>query len=82
MKATFKVIPREPSEMIRIRNGCFMLMEFLNKLARNTGLGDYLEADILREILDPMFEGESSAGFSDVGNVSWKASTVEFGVAT
>ena len=57
-------------------------MEFLNKLARNTGLGDYLEADILREILDPMFEGESSAGFSDVGNVSWKASTVEFGVVT
>ena len=82
MKATFKVIPHEPSEMMRIRNGCFILMEFLNKLARNTGLGDYLEADILREILDPMFEGESSAGFSDVGNVSWKASTVEFGVVT
>ena len=57
-------------------------MEFLNKLARDTRLGDYLEADILREILDPMFEGESSAGSTDVGDVSWKASNIEFGAAT
>jgi aminobenzoyl-glutamate utilization protein B len=42
----------------------------------------YLEADIFREILDPMFEGESSAGSTDVGDVSWKAPTVEFNTAT
>jgi len=34
---------------------------------------NYLEEDVLMEILDPMFEGESSAGSTDVGDVSWKA---------
>jgi len=43
---------------------------------------NYLEEDVLIEILDPMFEGESSAGSTDVGDVSWKAPTVEFGTAT
>ena len=61
-------------------------MYYINRISkqaqRDTGLGDYLEADILREILDSMFEGEYNAGSTDVEDLSWKASTVEFGVAT
>jgi aminobenzoyl-glutamate utilization protein B len=39
----------------------------------------YLDVDLPTDILDPMGEGEVMAGSSDVGDVSWKCPTVEFG---
>ncbi|MFA5869681.1 MAG: amidohydrolase, partial [Candidatus Bathyarchaeia archaeon] len=39
----------------------------------------YLDVDLPTDILDPMGDGEVMAGSSDVGDVSWKCPTVEFG---
>ena len=39
----------------------------------------YLEVDLPIDIMDPMGDGEIMAGSSDVGDVSWKCPTVEFG---
>ena len=42
----------------------------------------YIDIDIVTDIVDPLFEGEVSAGSTDVGDVSWNAPTVEFNTAT
>jgi aminobenzoyl-glutamate utilization protein B len=39
----------------------------------------YIDVDLPTDILDPMGEGEAMAGSSDVGDVSWKCPTIEFG---
>ncbi len=39
----------------------------------------YLDVDLVTDILDPWDEGETSPGSSDVGDVSWKTPTLEFG---
>ncbi|MGD0802810.1 MAG: amidohydrolase [Candidatus Bathyarchaeia archaeon] len=43
------------------------------------GWEKYVDIDLLTDILDPTGEGEVMAGSSDVGDVSWKCPTVEFG---
>ncbi|MGQ9679737.1 MAG: M20 family metallopeptidase [Candidatus Bathyarchaeia archaeon] len=43
---------------------------------------NYLEVDIVQEILDPWDEGMIMAGSTDVSDVSWKTPTMEFGTAT
>lgn len=43
---------------------------------------NYLEVDIVQEILDPWDEGMVMAGSTDVSDVSWKTPTMEFGTAT
>jgi aminobenzoyl-glutamate utilization protein B len=39
----------------------------------------YIDVNLPTDVLDPMGEGEVMAGSSDVGDVSWKCPTVEFG---
>ncbi len=39
----------------------------------------YVDVDLPTDILDPAGEGEVMAGSSDVGDVSWKCPTIEFG---
>jgi len=39
----------------------------------------YMDVNLPTDVLDPMGEGEIMAGSSDVGDVSWKCPTVEFG---
>ncbi len=39
----------------------------------------YIDVDLVTDILDPWNEGEVMAGSSDVGDVSWKTPTIEFG---
>jgi aminobenzoyl-glutamate utilization protein B len=39
----------------------------------------YMDVNLPTDVLDPMGEGEVMAGSSDVGDVSWKCPTVEFG---
>jgi aminobenzoyl-glutamate utilization protein B len=39
----------------------------------------YVDIDLPTDILDPSGEGEVMAGSSDVGDVSWKCPTIEFG---
>jgi aminobenzoyl-glutamate utilization protein B len=39
----------------------------------------YIDVDLPTDILDPTGDGEVMAGSSDVGDVSWKCPTVEFG---
>ncbi len=39
----------------------------------------YIDVDLPTDIIDPMGDGEVMAGSSDVGDVSWKCPTVEFG---
>lgn len=39
----------------------------------------YVDIDLPTDILDPTGDGEVMAGSSDVGDVSWKCPTVEFG---
>jgi len=39
----------------------------------------YVDVDLPTDILDPSGEGEVMAGSSDVGDVSWKCPTIEFG---
>ena len=43
------------------------------------GWEKYVDIDLPTDILDPSGEGEVMAGSSDVGDVSWKCPTVEFG---
>jgi len=43
------------------------------------GWEKYVDVDLPTDILDPTGEGETMAGSSDVGDVSWKCPTVEFG---
>ncbi len=43
------------------------------------GWEKYVDVDLPTDILDPTGEGEVMAGSSDVGDVSWKCPTVEFG---
>lgn len=43
------------------------------------GWEKYVNVDLPTDILDPTGEGETMAGSSDVGDVSWKCPTVEFG---
>ena len=43
------------------------------------GWEKYVEVDLPTDILDPTGDGETMAGSSDVGDVSWKCPTVEFG---
>jgi aminobenzoyl-glutamate utilization protein B len=38
-----------------------------------------MDVNLPTDVLDPMGEGEVMAGSSDVGDVSWKCPTVEFG---
>ena len=39
----------------------------------------YRDVDLVTDILDPIGEGETSPGSSDVGDISWITPTVEFG---
>ena len=39
----------------------------------------YIDIDLVTDILDPWDEGETSPGSTDVGDVSWKIPTMEFG---
>jgi len=39
----------------------------------------YRDIDLVTDILDPLGDGETSAGSSDVGDISWITPTVEFG---
>jgi aminobenzoyl-glutamate utilization protein B len=41
----------------------------------------YRDVDLMTDIIDPIGEGETSAGSSDVGDISWITPTVEFGTA-
>lgn len=41
----------------------------------------YRDVDLMTDIIDPIGEGETSAGSSDVGDISWVTPTVEFGTA-
>jgi aminobenzoyl-glutamate utilization protein B len=41
----------------------------------------YIDVNLMTDILDPWGEGETSPGSSDVGDVSWKCPTLEFGTA-
>jgi aminobenzoyl-glutamate utilization protein B len=43
------------------------------------GWEKYVDVDLPTDILDPTGDGETMAGSSDVGDVSWKCPTVEFG---
>ena len=43
---------------------------------------NYIDVDLVTDILDPWDEGEVSAGSSDVGDVSWNTPTMEFGTTT
>jgi aminobenzoyl-glutamate utilization protein B len=43
------------------------------------GWEKYVDVDLPTDILDPLGDGEAMAGSSDVGDVSWKCPTVEFG---
>jgi aminobenzoyl-glutamate utilization protein B len=43
------------------------------------GWEKYVDVDLPTDILDPSGDGEIMAGSSDVGDVSWKCPTVEFG---
>jgi len=39
----------------------------------------YRDVDLMTDILDPLGDGETSPGSSDVGDISWITPTVEFG---
>jgi aminobenzoyl-glutamate utilization protein B len=41
----------------------------------------YRDVDLMTDILDPLGEGETSPGSSDVGDISWIIPTVEFSTA-
>jgi aminobenzoyl-glutamate utilization protein B len=58
--------------------------EKMNSLRKSKipGWEKYIDVDIATDILDPLNEGEASAGSTDVGDVSWNAPTVEFNTAT
>jgi aminobenzoyl-glutamate utilization protein B len=58
--------------------------EKMNSLRKSKipGWERYIEVDIATDIIDPINEGEASAGSTDVGDVSWNAPTVEFNTAT
>jgi aminobenzoyl-glutamate utilization protein B len=43
------------------------------------GWEKYVDVDLPTDIIDPTGDGETMAGSSDVGDVSWKCPTVEFG---
>jgi aminobenzoyl-glutamate utilization protein B len=42
----------------------------------------YIEVDLVTDILDPWNEGETSAGSTDVSDVSWQCPTIEFGTTS
>jgi aminobenzoyl-glutamate utilization protein B len=71
-------------------------LEFAEKIAANFSKQDkvdalrkgkvpnwekYVDVDLMMDVLDPWGEGETSPGSSDVGDVSWKCPTLEFGTA-
>ncbi|MGD2201179.1 MAG: amidohydrolase [Candidatus Bathyarchaeota archaeon] len=39
----------------------------------------YVDVDLVRDILDPWDEGETSGGSTDVADISWNTPTMEFG---
>ena len=41
----------------------------------------YRDVDLMTDILDPLGEGETNPGSSDVGDISWITPTVEFSIA-
>ena len=42
----------------------------------------YRDIDLVTDIIDPLGEGETMAGSTDVGDISWITPTVEFGTTT
>ena len=52
-------------------------MDVLHKL-KIPDAEKYREVDLMTDVLDPLGEGEVSAGSSDVGDISWITPTVEF----
>lgn len=43
---------------------------------------EYIDVDLVTDIIDPWDEGEVSPGSSDVGDVSWVCPTMEFGTTS
>ena len=43
---------------------------------------NYVDVDLVSEVLDPWDEGKVMAGSTDVSDVSWKTPTMEFGTTT
>lgn len=42
----------------------------------------YRDVDLVTDIIDPLGDGETMAGSSDVGDVSWVTPTIEFGTTS